>query len=67
MPSRMVVTLSDSERQALRQIAKRDLRGMNEQARYLLRRVLEQQGLLPDSKQGPRRHEEHLTERWRRD
>lgn len=46
MHNRMVITLSDQERKALRTAAKQQLRGMNDQARYMVRQELKRQGLL---------------------
>ena len=46
--SRMMIVLSDQERNALREISQQELRGMREQARYLLRSELRRRGLLSD-------------------
>ncbi len=52
MQSRLTVTLSDQERKALRIVAESEMRALNDQARYILRRELERRGLLPSIDQG---------------
>ena len=46
MLSRLSVTISDGERKALQALAEYELRGINEQARLIIRRDLERRGLL---------------------
>lgn len=56
---RMVLVLSEPERQALRAMSERDMRFPREQLRYLLRQEAERRGLLPadsgaaDDRQAP--------------
>ena len=47
MMAKLVVYLSDPEWAALRAMAESQMRGMREQARYLLREAAARQGLLP--------------------
>ena len=46
MHSRLIVILNQRERDALQSIAARELRGLSQQAQYLLRRELQREGLL---------------------
>ena len=46
---RIVIPLSGAERSALAELAKRELREPRAQARLILRRELEQRGLLPST------------------
>ena len=46
MQSRLTVILSENERRALQSVAERELRPLRDQARYILREVLTQRGLL---------------------
>jgi hypothetical protein len=51
MPSELTVTLSDQECEALRALAKFEMRTLNDQIRFILRRDLERRGLLPSVEQ----------------
>ena len=65
--SRVVVTLTEAERQALVDLSRREYRFPSDQARYLLRRALEAYGLLSPAqlieqqpaKASPEVHDEH--------
>jgi hypothetical protein len=46
MLTRLTIVLSDEERIALQKLCEQEMRGMKDQARYLLRAELEHQGLL---------------------
>jgi hypothetical protein len=48
---RMVITLSEPERQALTRIARMEVRDPRDQLRYWLRRDAQARGLLPDPEQ----------------
>lgn len=45
---RMTITLSEQERLALREMAKRDMRLPRDQVRFVLRQEFERRGLLED-------------------
>ncbi len=47
MLTRLVIVLDNQERAALQVMAEREMRGLKDQARYLLREAASQRGLLP--------------------
>lgn len=57
MYSRMVLTFPHNERDALIEMARRDLRDPRDQLRYLLRDAARQRGLLPDDQPTKEAHD----------
>ena len=52
--ARMMITLQENEREALRTMAQREMRDPRQQAAMIIRRELERAGLLPaDPRPGP--------------
>ena len=47
MFSRITIALTEDERVALQTVAQREMRGLREQIRYMLRKELSEAGLLP--------------------
>ena len=53
MYSRMMLTLDDEEREALSSLAQVEVRGMKEQARFIIRTELQKRGFLNMDSKSP--------------